>query len=243
MHSRKFFKLLLTGEDPSTVLPPGSRGEVLLQAVLSKIKAESDIIGGHTTQLAQIAPLSGTSDPTTSTVGVVGQRYLNTTSGAEFACTAVSGSVYTWMRRPMAGSLALIETITLAEAVNAVTPANIGSNIYDELLIEYVGTASIATPSILLRNASDTTLGIVALTGMTATRYVSIKIERMNVGATGIGVIYGSSAAVVDPYVLYRIQNNTSNAPGIAGFKLMLASAATWSSGGVFKIYGRKWAL
>lgn len=44
--------------------------------------------------------LEGTSDPTTSTVGIVGQFYLNTASTPRklFQCINVVGSVYTWER-------------------------------------------------------------------------------------------------------------------------------------------------
>lgn len=51
----EILQAIIDGEDPSTVLPPGSRGEVLLEALLQKIKTESDIVDGHTTQLEQIA--------------------------------------------------------------------------------------------------------------------------------------------------------------------------------------------
>lgn len=40
--------------------------------------------------------LTGTADPTTDTVGVVGQLYRNTTSGQVFMCTAVGENSYTW---------------------------------------------------------------------------------------------------------------------------------------------------
>ena len=43
---------IIDGEDPATLLPPGSRGEVLLQAVLNKVRADGLVISGHTTQLA-----------------------------------------------------------------------------------------------------------------------------------------------------------------------------------------------
>lgn len=42
--------------------------------------------------------LTGTAAPTTSTVGTVGQMYLNTSTGETFVCTAVSGSTYTWKK-------------------------------------------------------------------------------------------------------------------------------------------------
>lgn len=41
--------------------------------------------------------LSGTSNPTTSTKGTVGQRYVNTSNGNWYVCTAVSGGSYTWV--------------------------------------------------------------------------------------------------------------------------------------------------
>lgn len=40
--------------------------------------------------------IKGTGAPTTSTVGTVGQLYEDTTNGALYQCTAVSGSTYTW---------------------------------------------------------------------------------------------------------------------------------------------------
>lgn len=46
---------IVAGGDPATLLPPGSRGEVLLQAVLNKVRATDQTVGGHTTQLEQKA--------------------------------------------------------------------------------------------------------------------------------------------------------------------------------------------
>ena len=40
--------------------------------------------------------LNGTTDPTTSTKGIVGQFYLNATTKRLWQCTNVNGSVYTW---------------------------------------------------------------------------------------------------------------------------------------------------
>ena len=44
----------------------------------------------------QRAYLSGTGVPSTSTVGAVGQRYVNTSNGDEYTCEEVSGGTYTW---------------------------------------------------------------------------------------------------------------------------------------------------
>ena len=49
---------------------------------------------------AQRVTLTGTSAPTTSTVGVVGQHYINTSATShpyEYVCTAVSSGTYTWI--------------------------------------------------------------------------------------------------------------------------------------------------
>lgn len=51
------------------------------------------------TEIAEIRTLSGATDPTTSTVGTIGQLYLNTTDNGVFICTAITGTTsktYTW---------------------------------------------------------------------------------------------------------------------------------------------------
>lgn len=40
--------------------------------------------------------LDGTTAPSSSTVGVVGQFYKNTSDGTFYQCTNVSGGTYTW---------------------------------------------------------------------------------------------------------------------------------------------------
>lgn len=51
----EILQAIVVGGDPATLLPPGSRGEVLLQAVLNKVRTTDQTVGGHTTQLEQIA--------------------------------------------------------------------------------------------------------------------------------------------------------------------------------------------
>ena len=46
---------------------------------------------------ANLMLTSGAADPTTATVGSLGQLYKNTTSGARFKCTEINGSIYTWV--------------------------------------------------------------------------------------------------------------------------------------------------
>ena len=74
----------------------------------------------------QRAYLSGTGAPTTSTVGAVGQRYINTSNGDEYTCEAVSGSTYTWRMH--------------TRSVNGKTPTVAGGNV--QLTATDVGAAT-----------------------------------------------------------------------------------------------------
>jgi len=56
-------------------------------------------IGDVDSKVDNLAPLSGAEDPTTATVGYVGQLYMQTTDGGVFMCTAITGTdekTYTW---------------------------------------------------------------------------------------------------------------------------------------------------
>ena len=226
-------------------------GEAGLRGGLKRLKGITD---GHTSQLAQIAPLHGAGAPATSTVGAVGQLYLDTTptTGRLYVCNAAVGGVYTWIPQALksvvdgkanAGSNALIETITLSEAVNTVTPVNIGSNVYDELMIEYIGTASVATPTLYLKDASNNILAQTPLTSMTSTRYISVNIARVAPGSGAIAVRLGSTASRATMPTLYGGVMSDTFAAGLSNFKFTLDGTNTFSIGGVFKIWGRKWAL
>lgn len=58
-----------------------------------------------------------TTDPTTATVGIVGQFYVNTSAPALFYCSAVSGSTYTW--QPVTSGLLpeIVVTVTTGSTV------------------------------------------------------------------------------------------------------------------------------
>ena len=47
-------------------------------------------------EIKSVTTLVGEADPTTSTVGYIGQLYLNTTNNSTYQCTAVSNGSYTW---------------------------------------------------------------------------------------------------------------------------------------------------
>lgn len=84
----------------------------------------------------QRAYLSGTGAPTTSTVGAIGQRYINTSNGDEYTCEAISGDTYTWRMH--------------TRSVNGKTPNSPGGNI--DLTAKDVGAATpqqIPNPNVL----------------------------------------------------------------------------------------------
>lgn len=51
------------------------------------------------TEMSKIPAKTGTTDPTTSTVGYLGQFYFNTANNSLFQCTGISGSTYTWTKQ------------------------------------------------------------------------------------------------------------------------------------------------
>ena len=60
-----------------------------LLAAVGKLQAQ-------VSKATQRAYLTGTGAPSTSTVGAVGQRYVNTSNGDEYTCESASGGTYTW---------------------------------------------------------------------------------------------------------------------------------------------------
>lgn len=94
--------------------------------------------------------LTGSGAPTTSTVGVVGQMYVNTTDGSIYACTAVSGSTYTWKLKTWVTESQLNSGLaTKQNASTAITTSNIGSQTVNKAKL---ATDNVATTSPGLRN-------------------------------------------------------------------------------------------
>ncbi len=72
------------------------------------------------TALNGSATITGKSDPTAETVGMVGQHYINTDTGKEFVCTAETDEGYTWEPWDTGGkSLRQIVDEAAATAANA----------------------------------------------------------------------------------------------------------------------------
>lgn len=146
--------------------------------------------GPVSAQLAEIAPdSSGASDPTTSTVGVVKQRYLNTTTGQYFVCRSVAGSVYTWE--------AMARASVVAGKSDKALPAFSSAT----LLNSWTGTLEYSkfdTGIMLLKfnlTAGTGTSGTAIATMPTGYRpLIPIPISLYNGGAGGITTLLFSSA-------------------------------------------------
>lgn len=87
-------------------------------AVVSATDTVLTAIGKLQSQVSkntQKAYLSGTGAPSASTVGSVGQRYVNTSTSDEYICEEVSGGIYTWKLQ--------------VKSVNGKSPSASGGNI------------------------------------------------------------------------------------------------------------------
>ena len=67
--------------------------KIPIQATASNQLADKAFVNSA---LQKAVTLTGTSDPTTSTVGVLGQHYVNTFTNQIFHCVAVNGNEYIW---------------------------------------------------------------------------------------------------------------------------------------------------
>lgn len=89
-------------------------------ATSAVITASDSILGAIGKLQAQITGkpfLSGSGDPSTATVGTVGQRFVNTSSGNVFRCTAIAGSDYTWVQQGSTNDL-VASAVTNAKLAN-----------------------------------------------------------------------------------------------------------------------------
>lgn len=77
---------------------------------------------------AQRATLTGSTAPTTSTVGVVGQHYINTSATGhpyEYVCTNVSSGTYTWI--PVDASDAPVTSVNNKTGAVTLTASDVGA--------------------------------------------------------------------------------------------------------------------
>lgn len=69
-------------------------------------------------------PIIGTEPPTTSTVGVVGQEYIDKTNKRVWYCTAATGTGYTWISPDKELAVALATKQNASTAINTSNIAN-----------------------------------------------------------------------------------------------------------------------
>ena len=131
--------------------------------------------------------LEGSGNPSTSTVGTIGQQYRNTTSDNLFVCIAASGGTYTWIR-------------SAATREVDITPANGSSN-----LITSGGVYTFSSPSsTVLYNTVENITGVTTSNTKTITctdelnKYRAIALL-FNSAQTG-----GGSMPVLLPYYLLQ---------------------------------------
>ena len=104
--------------------------DVATSAVVSATDTVLSAIGKLQAQITGKPFLSGTGDPTTSTVGTVGQRYVNTSTGAAFRCTTIVDTTYTWVQQGTAAEMvdASVTNSKLAVMANNTIKGNVSGS-------------------------------------------------------------------------------------------------------------------
>ncbi len=114
----------VNGQTGAVDLDASDVGAVPTTRTVNSRELSADIVLSAADVGAAPLALAGTTEPTTSTVGAVGQMYINTSDGQLYVCCSVSGGISTWIR---AGStyygvvsedkISLISTDMLVEIV------------------------------------------------------------------------------------------------------------------------------
>ena len=89
------------GKLPNNLLPDLSETYEEKGAANTAVSAHNTSTNAHNDIRIELgkkapAPIIGTTPPTTSTVGVVGQTYIDTAAKLVYHCTAAAGTGYTW---------------------------------------------------------------------------------------------------------------------------------------------------
>lgn len=154
----------------STVLTGLSTASDAVVSATDTVLVAIGKLQAQVSKATQRAYLTGTGAPSTSTVGAVGQRYVNTSNGDEYTCEEVSGDTYTWRlhtrsvnsKRPSSpgGNIqleasdvgALPEDGNAATATKLQTAVNIGNASFDgseDITLAEIGagfTEAVITP-------------------------------------------------------------------------------------------------
>ena len=91
--------IALNPDGCETVGTPLSKSNLLTDETKTVLGLTSDdpTINEALNHLGNARPIIGTTPPTTSTVGVVGQEYIDTAAKLVYHCTAATGTGYTWI--------------------------------------------------------------------------------------------------------------------------------------------------
>lgn len=139
------------GKLPDSLLPDLSETYEKKGAAATAVSAHNTSTNAHNDIRIELskkvpAPIIGTSAPTTSTVGVVGQEYIDTAAKLVYRCTAAAATGYTWISpdKELSDSIAAKQN-----ASTAVNTSNIGSQTVNKAKYA-TDTIAVGTPA--LRN-------------------------------------------------------------------------------------------
>ncbi len=137
--------IALNPDGCETVGTPLSKSNLLTDETKTALGLTSDdpTINEALKLLGDAQPIIGTTPPTTSTVGVVGQQYIDKTNKRVWHCTAAEATGYTWI------SADKNLQDTKQDKSTAITTSNIGSQTVNKAKYATDGVA-IGTPA--LRN-------------------------------------------------------------------------------------------
>lgn len=140
--------IALNPDGCETVGTPLSKSNLLTDETKTALGLTSDdpTINEALNLLGNAQPIIGTAPPTTSTVGSVGQQYIDKTNKRVWYCTAAEATGYTWISpdKELADAIAAKQ-----DASSAVNSSNIGSQTVNKAKYA-TDTIAVGTPA--LRN-------------------------------------------------------------------------------------------